>query len=247
MQKDPAFLFYPGDYLRDTQCLSEKAQVAYDRIICEHMRNICIRQQQLNFFTKRLSDEEKEELMMVLTKIDGGFCVDWVVASIEKRKAYSESRKQNRAGKTKEHMLTHDSHMENENEKESTDIIEDESVTENKNKFPKNFVSDIINYLNEKMGSSFKSSTQTTIQHIRARYNEGYRIDDFKKVIDIKYDKWHDNPNMVDYLRPQTLFGTKFESYLNEKKSPDDYDPEKFVKLKEDLKKMKEERGDDEI
>ena len=71
--KDPAFLFYPGDYLRDTQCLSEKSQVAYDRIMCEHMRNICISQQQLNFFTKRLSDEEKDELLFLLNKTNDGF------------------------------------------------------------------------------------------------------------------------------------------------------------------------------
>ena len=238
MSKDPAFLFYPGDYLRDTQCLSEKAQVAYDRIICEHMRNICIRQQQLNFFTKRLSEEEKEELMMVLTKIGGGYCVDWVVASIEKRRAYSESRKQNRAGKTKEHMLTYDLHMENEIEieKESTSEIE---IT-NKNNLPKNFVLDVINYLNEKLGSSFKPTSKNTIQHIRARYNEGYRIEDFKKVIDIKHNKWHDDPKMVDFLRPQTLFGTKFEAYLNEKNNSDEHDPEKFEKLKEKLRRMNE-------
>ena len=59
--KDPEFLFYPGDYLTDTQCLSEKTQVAYDRIMCEHMRNICISQKQLKFFTKRLSPDETEE------------------------------------------------------------------------------------------------------------------------------------------------------------------------------------------
>jgi hypothetical protein len=77
MAKDPAFLFYPGDYLRDTQCLSEKAQVAYDRIMCEHMRNICkdvskigITKDKLNFFTKRLSDDEKNDLMNVLIKIN---------------------------------------------------------------------------------------------------------------------------------------------------------------------------------
>jgi len=66
MAKDPAFLFYPGDYLRDTQCISENCQVAYDRIMCEHMRNICITHQQLKFFTKRLTEEELEELKMVL-------------------------------------------------------------------------------------------------------------------------------------------------------------------------------------
>ena len=68
MSKDPGFLFYPGDYLRDTQTLSEKVQVAYDRIMCEHMRNICITKGQLKFFTKRLTDEELEELMFMLTK-----------------------------------------------------------------------------------------------------------------------------------------------------------------------------------
>ena len=68
-KKDFAFMFYPGDYLRDTQCLSERVQVAYDRIMCEHMRNICISQQQLKFFTKKLTDEEMEDLLMVLTKV----------------------------------------------------------------------------------------------------------------------------------------------------------------------------------
>ena len=125
MAKDPAFLFYPGDYLRDTQCLSESVQVAYDRIMCEHMRNICITQQQLNFFTKRLTSDQKEELLMVLTKKGGGYCIEWVVDSIEKRRSYSESRRKNRVGskkkdtsKLKKDMLTYDSHMENEIEDE---------------------------------------------------------------------------------------------------------------------------------
>ncbi len=119
MSNDPAFLFYPGDYLRDTQCLSEKAQVAYDRIICEHMRNICIRQKQLNFFIKRLSEEEKEEVMMVLTKTDGGYQIRWVAESITKRRAYSESRRQNRQKDSKHICKTHDEHMDNAIENEN--------------------------------------------------------------------------------------------------------------------------------
>lgn len=120
MAKDFAFMFYPGDYLRDTQCLSEKVQVAYDRIMCEHMRNICISQAQFNFFTKKLNDEERDELKMVLTEVEGGFQIDWVVISISKRIAYSESRSKNKAGKTKKDMKiiskSHDNHMEDENE-----------------------------------------------------------------------------------------------------------------------------------
>lgn len=111
MANDPAFLFYPGDYLRDTQCLSEPVQVAYDRIMCEHMRNICISQAQLDFFTKRLNSEQKKELLMVLKKTNTGFQIGWVAESIEKRRNYSESRRKNRT-KTKNISSSYDKHME---------------------------------------------------------------------------------------------------------------------------------------
>ena len=123
MSKDPGFIFYPGDYLRDTQTMSEKAQVAYDRIMCEHMRNICITQKQLDFFTKRLTQEEKEELLMVLNKNGEGYQIEWVADNISKRKAYSESRRKNREGKSKKDKKdissTYEEHMDNENEIEN--------------------------------------------------------------------------------------------------------------------------------
>lgn len=74
---------------------------------------------------------------------------------------------------------------------------------------------EIIDYLNEKTGKSFLSTSKDTKKHIRARFNEGFTLDDFKKVIDTMTEKWKGNPNMVDYLRPGTLFNVKFESYLN--------------------------------
>lgn len=119
MSKDPAFLFYPGDYLRDTQCMSEKSQVSYDRLMCEHMRNIKITPRQLKFFIKRLSEDEKEEVMETLTKVNGGFQISWVAESIMKRRAFSESRRKNRAGSKKKICATYDKHMENEIENEN--------------------------------------------------------------------------------------------------------------------------------
>lgn len=120
MSKDPAFIFYPGDYLRDTQTLSEKSQVAYDRIMCEHMRNICISKRQLKFFTKKLSEDEIDELMFVLTEKDDCFQIEWVAESIIKRRKYSDSRRTNRKGKNKKDInntsLSYVSHMENEDE-----------------------------------------------------------------------------------------------------------------------------------
>ncbi|MGG1339729.1 conserved phage C-terminal domain-containing protein [Bacillus toyonensis] len=76
---------------------------------------------------------------------------------------------------------------------------------------------DIISYLNEKVGKSFKHKTTKTRTLINSRFKDGFTIDDFKQVIDIKTAQWLKDSNMNQYLRPETLFGTKFEGYLNEK------------------------------
>lgn len=77
-------------------------------------------------------------------------------------------------------------------------------------------IENIVCYLNQKTNSSYKSSTSKTQILIKARLNEGFTIDDFKKVIDNKVLCWK-GTEWEKYLRPETLFGTKFESYLNEK------------------------------
>ena len=74
----------------------------------------------------------------------------------------------------------------------------------------------IVSYLNEKSKKSFKSSSKKTKECIKARFNEGFKEEDFMKVIDVKCAKWLNDPKMSEYLRPETLFGTKFESYLQE-------------------------------
>ena len=76
---------------------------------------------------------------------------------------------------------------------------------------------EVVDYLNQKAKSNFKATTKATQTKIRARLAEGFNVDDFKKVIDIKTAEWLDDANMSQYLRPETLFGTKFESYLNQK------------------------------
>lgn len=74
----------------------------------------------------------------------------------------------------------------------------------------------IIDYLNQKAKKHFKYA-ETSKKHIRSHWNEGYQLTDFKKVIDIKCIDWLNDPKMNEYLRPATLFGPKFESYLNSK------------------------------
>jgi uncharacterized phage protein (TIGR02220 family) len=81
--------------------------------------------------------------------------------------------------------------------------------------------SEIIDYLNKQTGKSFKSSTQNSKKLIKARWNEGYRLEDFKKVIDNKVADWtgktfDDGSPAENYLQPSTLFAGKFETYLNQ-------------------------------
>ena len=116
----------------------------------------------------------------------------------------------------------------NENQKETKDkpndnVNENDNVNNNDNIIKNNISNDtlkeIIEYLNSKTNKSYRLNTKDTRKHIEARLKEGFTIDDFKKVIDNKTNKWL-NTEMEQYLRPTTLFGTKFESYLNEKNIP---------------------------
>jgi uncharacterized phage protein (TIGR02220 family) len=76
-------------------------------------------------------------------------------------------------------------------------------------------VIDIVDYLNCRIGSAFKHTTKATQKVIKARLAEGFAFEDFQTVIDKKAQEWLGDPKMEQYLRPETLFGTKFEGYLN--------------------------------
>lgn len=73
----------------------------------------------------------------------------------------------------------------------------------------------IISFLNSTTGSKYKASTDKTRRLIAARLAEGFTVDDFKAVITKKAKEWQ-GTDMAQYLRPETLFGTKFEGYLNQ-------------------------------
>ena len=92
-------------------------------------------------------------------------------------------------------------------------------------------VMEILNYLNEKTNKNYTINIPDK-SYIITRLKESRPIEDFKKIIDIKCDKWLGKVNkegnsMEDYLTPKTLFGINFENYLNEPE-PDKYD--KYLK-----------------
>ena len=131
--------------------------------------------------------------------------------------------------KTNEIMVTNAYVIGNSKGSNSNDLEGDEvtnayvignSNTKNKEK-ENNIYSEIIKYLNEKANTNYRPSTKNTQSFIKARLKEGFTVEDFKKVIDVKAKSWV-GTDFEKYLRPATLFGTKFENYLNEanKKGP---------------------------
>lgn len=73
-----------------------------------------------------------------------------------------------------------------------------------------------IVYLNQVANKRYKFVDKTK-RLLLARFKEGYTLEDFKQVIDIKTAEWKDSPEFSKYLRPETLFGSKFDGYLNQK------------------------------
>lgn len=71
-----------------------------------------------------------------------------------------------------------------------------------------------VEYLNQKNGTKYRASSKKTQTCVRARVKDGFTLEDFKAVIDAKVAQWGDDEKMSEYLRPETLFGTKFEGYL---------------------------------
>ena len=111
-------------------------------------------------------------------------------------------------------------------------VIGDSSVGEEEVEVPNGYkktkvenedIDHIVSYLNEVCGSRFKSNTSNTVRCIKSRLKEGFSLQDFEKVIRWKYYQWGEKPFRFssgqlssDYLRPATLFGNNFESYLYE-------------------------------
>lgn len=76
---------------------------------------------------------------------------------------------------------------------------------------------EIINYLNSQANKNYMATTNQTKRLINGRIAQGYKLDDFKRVIDLKVKAWLNDPRMNQYLRPSTLFNeTNFEAYWNE-------------------------------
>ena len=100
-------------------------------------------------------------------------------------------------------------------------VLELEKVQTNKidindtdNNNIKSFCQEVITYLNQVTKKNFNKDTASHHKYIKARLKEGYELKDFKHVINVMAATWM-GTDYERYLQPQTLFGNKFDSYLN--------------------------------
>ena len=117
-------------------------------------------------------------------------------------------------------LLTDFQEVENQEvenqEVENRTLLNNDNTKNDNTKNDSKYIVEIVNYLNHVANKNYRHTTRKTQALIKARLNEGFTVDDFKRVIDIKNAEWKDDPKMQKFIRPETLFGTKFESYLNQ-------------------------------
>lgn len=130
---------------------------------------------------------------------------------------YREKQRQNRMGKgnQKQPSMTE----ENQGTPKTTNNIKVESSTSPyPYPNPNNTCAKAVQLLNDLSGSSFRSTTKSTQKLIAAREKDGYTLEDIEAVIRHQCGLWAKDANMSKYLRPETLFGNKFEGYLSDAK-----------------------------
>lgn len=180
-----------------------------------------------------LSEKEQQELLLAITK----YMFEDIEPSLndKQQKIFnnlkrpldkSKNNSKNATKKKQDENEKETKQKRNENEKETKehthqDVNVNVIVNDNVNvkNIPLEVIKDIIDYLNMKSNSSYKYSTEKTKSLIKARINDGFTLEDFKKVIDNKADEWL-GTDFEKFLRPETLFSNKFEGYLNQKTTP---------------------------
>ena len=110
-------------------------------------------------------------------------------------------------------------------------------------------VAEVVQALNEETGSHYRPTSKATMRHVLARLRDGFTVDDCKEVIRKKSEEWG-GTDMAKYLRPETLFGSKFEGYLNAPEDPKAKERAEKAKAESEARKRLHEKyakWDDEI
>lgn len=79
-----------------------------------------------------------------------------------------------------------------------------------------------LNYLGDLVGTKFKIPTTRGnferydhYKSIKRRLKEGYSLDELKQVTKFIFEQWKDDKKMRKFIRPATIFNTKFKDHLD--------------------------------
>lgn len=213
MGKDPAFMLYSQDFLVGVSDLTMEERGQYITMLCLQHQKGHLTKKNIQISVGNVSEDVMTKFVKDKNEM---YYNETLEAVINKREAYSQSRSENgkKGGRPKKEA------QKNHNEKQEKTIClpyakayknHTENVNENIN-----VIKDIIEYLNNKLGTRYKYTTKDIQSHIKARIKEGFTYQDFVCVIEKKYKQWY-GTDMQMYLRPKTLFNSEnFQSYLNQ-------------------------------
>ena len=222
--KNPAVLWYPADYLIGVIGMTWEEQGRYVYLLN-------IQHQKGHFDLERVMADCPDAVLAKFKQDENGlYYNERMEQETAKRQNFVDSRRNNAKSKKSEHMEQHmpehmekhmPEHMENENENINTNNKNELNnpptpLTTGRSDEAGDTVKAVVEYLNQRTGSSYRPGTRSTADKIKARLNEGFTLDDFKVVIDKKAAEWT-GTDYEKFLRPETLFGSKFEGYLNQK------------------------------
>jgi uncharacterized phage protein (TIGR02220 family) len=204
----PYFQFEPAAYLSgDITICSIEAQGVYINLCCLYWQNDCKLglSKALRRFKQGLIDEliDEEVIKVVEDQLVINFLDEQRSALLERRERLSAAGRKGGQAKPKPSLS---------DAKATPKHLEEKRREETKDNIVALLSDEVVCYLNEKLNKSFKA-TDKVKRMIGARSKDGYKLEDFKKVIDSKYEEWIGKDKMKNYLRPSTLFGTKFDEY----------------------------------
>lgn len=210
--KQPYIPIYIGDWERDTNCLTPLAEFALLKLTFKlfsapkrgtfiaNYRTLSVLFKSNLDETRVIFDELIDNNILNIEEIeDGKFSI--ISRRMVREATISEIRSQSGG-------LGGRGNKANQKQNESKSKAKVKQIADND-------IINIVKLLNEKSGKNFSDKTEKTIQVINARKKEGYRLEDFERVINFKCQEWVNDERFCNYLRPETLFGTKFEGYLN--------------------------------
>ncbi|MBQ8840895.1 MAG: conserved phage C-terminal domain-containing protein [Clostridia bacterium] len=227
--KDPAVLFYTSDFLTGSTDLTIEERGQYITLLCLQHQKGHLSQKIIDLSVPNVSPD-----VLARFKKDryGLYYNDRLEKEQKRREEYKENRLQNLRKKKAEksqkeqldnislcnkenmgdHMSNHmGAHSENENE---NNILRLTNFIDNNINYIGESINIIVEFLNKKCKTHYKSTTKATISLITDKLAKGYTVDDFKAVITNMAEEWLET-KFCKYLRPSTLFGDKFEEYLN--------------------------------